>query len=126
MAAIKDHFNGKVDLDFALKQVKGKKCAFVFGIGKSGSWLALDYRNQFDVQKLEKELKKTDYKSKYIIGTACVNGKVLELATEKKKNNIRPIDVRDFLVEKKLRVTRAVIDGAGSEEKDGKDAAEKN
>ncbi|MAD80371.1 MAG: hypothetical protein CMJ50_05945 [Planctomycetaceae bacterium] len=116
MPTIKNYFNGKVDLDEALKRAKGRQCAFAFGIGKSGSMLVLDYRNEYTTAKFEKELKKTDYKSKYIVGTALVDGKIIQMKSEFKKNSIKPKDVKDYLAENKLKVTRAVIDGKGSEE----------
>jgi hypothetical protein len=78
--------------------------------------LVLDYRNEYTTAKFEKELKKTDYKSKYIVGTALVDGKIIQMKSEFKKNSIKPKDVKDYLAENKLKVTRAVIDGKGSEE----------
>jgi hypothetical protein len=119
--AIKDYFEtGKRQklLEDALKKSKdGDKRPCAFGIGKSGAFLALDFRNEHSPEKMLKEIKKTDFKDRFIVGTATIQGKIIAITSVEKKGSIRPKDIKEFLTSGiKSKVSRAVIDGVADEE----------
>ena len=94
------------------KAQKGKEFPFAFGMmGDQKSILVVDWRGQFDLDKLVKEMRKAK-PQKMIVGKATVIGKVLQLKVEQKKGTVKPKDVRDFLNSKSgLSVSKATILG---------------
>jgi hypothetical protein len=120
---LKDYFDPKKSKDLvedALKRAKGTgEKPFAFGMGKSGPFLAIDYRDEYTVEKFLKEIKMSEFKDKFIVGTAVINGPMLELKTIEKKGTIKPKEVKEFLKGVKSPVSRAMIDGAGDEPESG-------
>jgi hypothetical protein len=119
--AIKDYFEADKRqklLEDALKKSKdGDKRPCAFGIGKTGAFLALDFRNEHSPEKMLKEIKKSDFKDRFLVGTATIQGKIIEITSVEKKGSIRPKDIKEFLTSGiKSKVSRAVIDGAADEE----------
>jgi hypothetical protein len=101
----------------ALKKGKGGgELPFAFGVGKSGALLAIDFRNEHPTDKFLAELKKTEYKDKYLVGTASIDGTVLSITTIHSKATIKPKEIKEFLANVKSPVNRALIDGQGEEE----------
>jgi hypothetical protein len=121
MPPIKDFF--ELDkrqklLEDALKKSKdGDERPCAFGVGKSGAFLALDFRNEHSPEKLLKEIKKSEFKDKFVVGTATVRGKMIDIKSLEKKGNVKPKDIKQFLASGiRSTVSRAIIDGAADEE----------
>jgi len=123
MPPVQDYFDPqkcKKLLEDALKKSKdGDKRPCAFGVGKSGAILALDFRNEHSTDKMLKEIKKTEFKDKFLVGTATIQGKIIDITTIEKKGNVKPKEIKVFLSGVKSTVSRAVIDGAADEEDQG-------
>lgn len=120
MVAVKDYFDpkkrDKLLLD-AIKKSKGKgEFPFAFGLSKTGGLLAIDFRDEHGPDKFLKEIKKTEFKDKFIVGKASIKGKVIEMKGVHNKNKVKPKEVKDFLAALKTTVTRAIIDGKGDDD----------
>jgi hypothetical protein len=127
MPAVKAYFDPKTRdslLQEAIKKTRGKgEFPFAFGLGKSGALLAIDYRDEHGPDKLLKEIKKSQYKDKFVVGTAAINGKVIEMTAIHKKNKIKPIEVKDYLKELQSPLSRAILDGHSDDDNGASDAA---
>ena len=127
MPPVKDFFDATKReriLEDAIKKTKGKgEFTFAFGIGKSGSCLAIDFRNEHTPEKFLKEIKKTEFKDKFVVGKASINGKVIEMKSLHSKNKVKPIEVKDFLANVKGTVSQAKIDGKGDDDPTTRGAA---
>ena len=78
------------------KSKDGADRPFAFGIGKSGSFLALDYRNEHTPEKILKEIKNSEFKDKFLVGHASISGKTLNITTVKKKGSIQPKQIKEI------------------------------
>lgn len=79
--------------------------------------MALDFRNEHSPDKMLKEIKKSDFKNRFVVGTATIRGKTIDIKSLEKKGNIKPRDIKQFLASGiKSTVSRAIIDGAADEE----------
>ncbi len=120
MPPIQDYFDPQKCqklLEDALKKSKdGDKRPCAFGVGKSGAILALDFRNEHSPEKMLKEIKKSEFKDKFLVGTATIKGKIIDITTVEKKGNVKPKEIKEFLSGVKSTVSRAIIDGAADEE----------
>jgi len=121
MPPIKDFFDPDKRqklLEDALKKSKdGDQRPCAFGVGKSGAFLALDFRNEHSPEKMLKEIKKSEFKDKFLVGTATIRGKIIDIKSLEKKGNIKPREVKQFLASGiKSTASRAIIDGAADEE----------
>jgi hypothetical protein len=121
MPPVKDFFDPEKRqklLEDALKKSKdGDQRPCAFGAGKSGAFLALDFRNEHSPEKMLKEIKKSDFKDRFVVGTATIRGKIIDIKSLEKKGNIKPRDIKQFLASGiKSTVSRAIIDGAADEE----------
>ena len=109
MATRKDLFSDEKKeklLKDAIKKVKQKKGAesfpCVFGIGKSGPMMVLDWKRQNDPNKLFLEMKKNA--DKVIVGEAKIMGDLIEIEVKDEKGGkIKPIDVKKCVAKMSLK-----------------------